>query len=134
MATNTGITPVIAPIDTPDSLDTFPTGFANKLKGGYKTVSTIVERDAIPSERREEGNKVYVISEEITYKLKGCISNSNWVQSSIEIDYVSSYSEIDSSNKKKLTIVETDEVWEDTNTVYLRNNGILTKLITLQES
>lgn len=133
MANNTG-TLVTATVRPFSDADNFPVAYGNELLGSYKTVADITARNAIPTERREEGNKVYVISEEITYKLKGGLTNSNWVQSSIEIDYVASYSLIDSSNKRKLTIVETDEIWEDTNTIYLKNNSILTKLITLQES
>lgn len=77
MATNTGITPVIAPIDTPDSLDTFPTGFANKLKGGYKTVSTLAERNAIPSERKQIGDLVKVEETGLIYHWNGTDFDTN---------------------------------------------------------
>jgi hypothetical protein len=30
-------------------------------------------------------------------------------------------------------LVKNDEIWGDNNTLYLKNNGILTKIITLQE-
>lgn len=77
MAQNVGITPVIAPIDTPDSNDTFPTGFANKLKGGYKTVATIAERDAISLERRSAGDLVKVVETNLIYHWNGTSFDSN---------------------------------------------------------
>jgi hypothetical protein len=77
MAQNVGITPVIAPIDTPDSNDTFPTGFANKLKGGYKTVATIAERDAIPLERRSTGDLVKVVETNLIYHWNGTSFDNN---------------------------------------------------------
>ncbi len=93
MATNTGITPVIAPIDTPDSLDTFPTGFANKLKGGYKTVSTLVERDAIPSERKQIGDLVKVQETGLIYHWDGTTFDTN-IKNYIGLNNVDNTSDI----------------------------------------
>lgn len=52
----------------------------------------------------------------------------------LPIEIVDTYSQISTSSNTKLSIVKNDEVWNDTNTMYLKNNGILTKVITLQES
>lgn len=62
MTANAG-TLVTAPIDTPDSGDRFPTGYANKQAGGHHQVATRAERDAIPAERLVEGMLCYVIAD-----------------------------------------------------------------------
>lgn len=49
--------------------DTYPTHLAEYGKGGFRSVRTLLERDAIPQARRETGMLVYVIAEDITYKL-----------------------------------------------------------------
>lgn len=66
MANIIGVTGIAQPIDTLSDQDTFPITYANKIKGGYKTVSTIADRDAIPLERRDrdlilvtENNTIY---------------------------------------------------------------------------
>lgn len=59
--------------------DTFPTHYSSYGKGGYREVSTLIERDAISVLRRIEGMLCYVIEDEIIYVLKGGIDNSNWV-------------------------------------------------------
>lgn len=100
----------------------------------YLVVNDITERNAIPSIFRIIGNRVNVISDGLTYKLEGGITNSDWKVCSIDCEIVYTYAEISSSSNTKLTIVKNDEIWGDTNTMYLKNNGILTKLITLQES
>lgn len=58
--------------------DNYPTHLAIYGKGGWRTVNSIAERDAIPIERREEGMVVHVIGQG-DYKLVGGINNSNWV-------------------------------------------------------
>ena len=49
--------------------DTYPIVFDEHIKGGFRSVRTLAERDAIPQARRSVGMFVYVISEDITYKL-----------------------------------------------------------------
>ena len=70
MANNTG-TLVTSPIRPFSQDDTFPSAYSNELLGGYKTVATIVERDAIPSDRKTVGFLVYVTSENKIYKWNG---------------------------------------------------------------
>lgn len=56
-------------ISTTDPSDTYATHDAVLGKGGQRTVGTLVERDAIPVERREEGMLVYVKEDGLTYYL-----------------------------------------------------------------
>ena len=49
----------------------FPTHFAKYGNGGYRSVSCIAERNAIPDPLREEGMLVWVISESKLYRLRG---------------------------------------------------------------
>ncbi|MEO0075013.1 MAG: hypothetical protein ABIK31_02760 [candidate division WOR-3 bacterium] len=71
----TNIVEQIVPL-TPS--DNYPTHLAIYGKGGWRTVNSIAERDAIPSERREEGMVVHVIGNG-NYKLVGGITNAHWV-------------------------------------------------------
>ena len=52
--------------------DTYPVTEAQYIKGGFRSVRTIIDRDNIPQARREPGMLVYVINEDITYKLNDC--------------------------------------------------------------
>ena len=49
--------------------DTYPVVFDEHIKGGFRSVRTLAERNAIPQARRSVGMLVYVIAEDITYKL-----------------------------------------------------------------
>ena len=49
--------------------DTYATHDALYGKGGFRSVRTIAERNAIPQARRAVGMFVYVINEDTTYKL-----------------------------------------------------------------
>jgi hypothetical protein len=53
-------TNVAAPVVPFDTTDVHPSHEARYGKGGYRTVATTVERDAIPAARREAGMLVYV--------------------------------------------------------------------------
>ena len=65
----TNVAAVIAPFDT---LDTYPTHDAQYGKGGYRSVATIAERDAIPTARRSEGMRVRVTAD------PSPINNTDW--------------------------------------------------------
>ena len=58
-------TNVASPIVPFTSDDNFPTHLAEFGKGGFRTVETIEERNAIPPERKEAGMLVYVINDVI---------------------------------------------------------------------
>jgi hypothetical protein len=56
-------TNVIAPIVPTDTADVHPTHFDTYGVGGYRTVATIAERDAIPAPRRSAGMLVFVLAD-----------------------------------------------------------------------
>jgi hypothetical protein len=62
-------TNVIAPIVPFDTTDVHPSHEARYGKGGYRTVATTAERNAITSARREAGMLVYVTDDETIYSL-----------------------------------------------------------------
>lgn len=62
-------TNVAAPIRPFDTNDSFPTAFANEVKGGHHTVDDEAARFAIPVQRREKGMLVTQIDTGKTYKL-----------------------------------------------------------------
>ena len=49
--------------------DTYATHEATYGKGGFRSVRTLAERNAIPQARRESGMLVYVIEDDVTYNL-----------------------------------------------------------------
>lgn len=56
----------------------FPVVEDNDFKGGFRVVSTIVDRDNIVTANRKEGMTVYCIATSTFYILTGGISNANW--------------------------------------------------------
>lgn len=71
---------VAAKITTGDTTSTYPIADQTEIKGGHHSVATSAERNAIPSERREEGMTCYVAADGIIYQLKNGITNSDWIQ------------------------------------------------------
>lgn len=69
-------TNVAAPVVPFTSEDKYATHDAAYGKGGFRSVNTIAERDAIPTERRTEGMVVRVVATGLNYELK---SNA-WVE------------------------------------------------------
>ena len=69
------ITGFVAPTS---ELDIYPSHKALYGHGGYRTVQTIIDRDAITEQRREEGMVVYVVETDTSYILKGGIENIHW--------------------------------------------------------
>jgi len=73
---------ISGPIVPFDIKDMFPTHEAIYGKGGWRSVETITERNAIPFRRREAGMVVYVFDIDKTFVLRGAtindISNSAW--------------------------------------------------------
>ena len=84
MSTNKGIL-VVGPVRPYDTGDTFPVAYANEILGGHYQVSTLEDRNAIPSVRRVVGMFCTVISDSSygdatkTYQLVGGVDNANWV-------------------------------------------------------
>lgn len=67
-------------ISPSDSNDTYATHLSTYGKGGHHEVLTLVERDLIPDDRRNEGMLCYVKETESAYQLKGGILNTDWVE------------------------------------------------------
>jgi len=57
--------------------DTYGTHDAKYGIGGFRSVRTLAERNSIPQARRATGMLVYVIAEDITYKLN---DSNEWEQ------------------------------------------------------
>ena len=73
-------TNVAAPIVPFTSSDQYATHKAKYGKGGWRTVDTLAERNAIPDSRREELMIVAVRADGKTYQLKGGIHNNDWTE------------------------------------------------------
>jgi hypothetical protein len=65
-----GTIAITGPVAPTATSDVFPTHFAKYGKGGYYSVATLVERDAITVERREHGLRVFVIANSTEYRLE----------------------------------------------------------------
>lgn len=79
MANIPGTIPLGGPIAPTSIIDVYATHFAQFQFGGWRAVADNTERDAISSERREEGMVVYVRQPiGIEYELVGGITNAHW--------------------------------------------------------
>lgn len=83
MSNNVG-TVLLAPIIPNDTADEFPTHYAEYGKGGWRSVATTDERDAIPADRRESGMAVRVLADDITYILGDDLTT--WSASTVAVD------------------------------------------------
>lgn len=79
MANNTG-TLVIAPIRPQSESDSFPSAYANELKGGHHQVNKESERLNIPNDRLKDGMLVSVINTNKTYQYSG----GTWIDTNFE--------------------------------------------------
>ena len=105
-------TVVASPIVPYSSEDTFATHYAKYGKGGFMSVPTIADRDAIPEARREEGMFVFVINDPSgisSYQYLG----GQWVKSAITsgaVEKVQTIAERDSRTDFNVgTLVYVDE-------------------------
>jgi hypothetical protein len=73
-------TNVVAPVVPLDTADVHPSHEARYGKGGYRTVATLAERDAIPAPRREAGMLVFVQADESMWRLASDLTQ--WVAAS----------------------------------------------------
>lgn len=69
---------VIAPIEPNNLSDKYPTHNAQYGKGGYRSVTSITERNSISAERRTIGMEVYVADSAKSYRLLGGVTDANW--------------------------------------------------------
>ena len=73
----------IAPFTTEDS---YATHYAEYGKGGWHSVATIADRDAVPEQRRETGMVVFVQADNTPYRLA---SDGSWVKLQAEVEIIS---------------------------------------------
>lgn len=116
MAAIPGAVPVGGFFAPTDSTDVYPVTDPTWGLGGLRTVANLTERDAITTERREEGMAVYVISETKRYILEGGITNAHWVH-----DFSGGVTEL-----SDLTDVDTSGATEDQVLAYDAYTGIWT--------
>lgn len=95
--------------------DTYPTHEDTYGKGGYRSVSTIAERDAIPDERLKNGCKIYVEENEKEYTYK---PDGSWEQSKAD--------EIFDGDKPLVTPVFVNDSWE-----FKKNDGTVVTAASL---
>lgn len=77
-----GSVPVAGFIAPTDSSDTYATHDALYGRGGHRTVASVADRNAIPTDRRAEGMLVFVAADGETYKLRASPwagTNDDWV-------------------------------------------------------
>jgi hypothetical protein len=67
-------TNIVAPVVPLDTADVHPTHEALYGRGGYRTVATTVDRDAITAARREAGMLVFVVATGLRYELGADLS------------------------------------------------------------
>ena len=72
-------TKVVSGVVPSSRLDSYPTHYAEFGKGGYRSVTSLTDRDGIPEQRRELGMKVYVIENKTEYTLEEVLDNTGWV-------------------------------------------------------
>lgn len=70
MANNVG-TLVIAPVRPQSDVDTFPSAYANELYGGWHQYATLSQRNAISSDRKQDGMSCYVLETSGAYIWSG---------------------------------------------------------------
>lgn len=78
MANIPGSVPVTGFIAPANITDTYASHSEEFGLGGYRSVADLTALDAITTERRKEGMKVFVLSENIEYQLLGGITNTDW--------------------------------------------------------
>lgn len=74
-------TRIIQPVVPNDSADNYPTHKESYGEGGYKSVSSLAERDVIAIERQKVGMAVYVVDLNQIYilmTLSSSLTDDNW--------------------------------------------------------
>lgn len=108
-----------------DTADTFPTHDAQYGLGGWRSVADLTARDAIPSDRREEGMAVYVASEEKQYRLVNGITNSDWEEfASAVVDSGVAYG-LTGLESKQILYGDTDGDFAQSADLTKESNGLL---------
>lgn len=77
-------TNIIAAVVPFRDTDEYPTHDEKYGKGGYRAVADIAARDAIPAARRSLGMVVRTMDTKINWILTGDLTNSDWVEESLD--------------------------------------------------
>lgn len=88
----------------------FPVALSNEIKGAFKRVNSIAERDAIALSFRDTGMLCYVAGMDLLYYLKGGTANNNWALFKASVDdstKVNSYEEVRTGTTNTLTVTKT---------------------------
>jgi hypothetical protein len=78
MASITGGVPLGGFVSPTDTEDTFAVTNPTYGLGGLRNVADTTTRNAIPTDRREQGMLVFVQNESVYYGLSGGIANTDW--------------------------------------------------------
>ena len=93
------VTGFVAPTD---SADTYPSHSEEYGKGGYRSVDTITDRDAIPAARRKAGMAVKVLANKMEYILGAGLGNGHWEKNPTGSMELGAYSELEALNGSQL--------------------------------
>ena len=70
---------VTSPVRPQGVSDTYPSAYASELLGGHHEFATLVDRNALSSDRREEGMTAWVVETGVLYVLSGGTANADWI-------------------------------------------------------
>ncbi len=99
-----GTTTVPGPIAPSSTGDTYASHYAQYGKGGFRSVLTIGERDAITTPRREQGMLVYVREDDSIYQLgTNLVSWTKWQGAGGSSQVIDSITQLLSLDTSKLT-------------------------------
>lgn len=93
------VTGFVAPTD---SADTYPSHSEEYGKGGYRSVDTLTDRDAIPAARRKAGMAVKVLANKMEYILGAGLGNGHWEKNPTGSMELGAYSELEALNGSQL--------------------------------
>lgn len=102
---------IFGPVAPNDSADTYATHLEEYGQGGYRSVNSISERNAIPANRRKVGMLVNVVGDKI-YQLVGGTSNSNWQEfvTGGEVDPAQIQSAVNTALQSEVPTIASDVV------------------------
>lgn len=97
-----GSVPVTGFVAPTDDADTYPAHHETYGKGGYRSVDTVTDRDAIPSARRKAGMVVKVLANKMEYILGAGLGNGDWEKNPSGSMQLGAYSELAALNGSQL--------------------------------
>jgi parallel beta-helix repeat protein len=97
-----GSVPITGFVAPTDDADTYPSHSEEYGKGGYRSVGTNTDRDAIPAARRKAGMVVKVLANKMEYVLGAGLGNGDWEKNPSGAMELGSYSELEALNGSQL--------------------------------